>query len=217
MSPAMSSTLTERSAECPTAGASLLLEMILVRTRRKTIRIAPDEDSLLRQLYIEFRIPTDQYSKPQRHAELAGFVRAWNEATGRNDTDDEILHYMVIKRKSGKKGPGWPTLDDDYEPLASPRAECLTEPEWNHLRDIYIELLVTKEIGRDQLAFNGGLRSTLAAEFHRRTGRHIAGELLAALIEAKCKRNTKERQVWPTHKRDVNRSSMGFGDINEIA
>ena len=34
---------------------------------------------LLRQLYLDFRIPTDQYAKPQRKAELAAFVQPPDE------------------------------------------------------------------------------------------------------------------------------------------
>ena len=184
--------------------------------RQKTMRVPPDEDALMRQMYLDFRIPIDQYKKPQRHEELAGFVRAWNDATGRSDTPEEVLRYMQNMRKSGKKGPGWPTLDGDYEPLASPRYEILSESQWNHLRAAYVMLLVEKEIGRDELALNGGLRTMLAREFHRRTGRRVSGELLAALIEAKCKRNTKDCEVWPTYKRQGKRSASGFRDIDAV-
>jgi len=199
-----------------------------MKSRKKSISLPPivkaallrlprDDDGLLRHLYLEFRIPIDQYKKPQRQAELAGFIRAWNDASGRDDKAEEIVRYMENQRKSGKRGRGWPTFNGDYEPLASPRTECLSEPQWGHLKAIYVELVVSKEIGRDQLAYLPELRAAIAREFNRRTGRHVSGDLLAALIEAKCKRNTKEIRVWPTYKRDEGRSSKGFGDIDEIA
>jgi hypothetical protein len=175
------------------------------------MRLPRDEDALLRQLYVEFRIPTDQYVKPQRHAELRGFVRAWNDATGRDDAPEDILRYMVNMRKSGRKGPGWPTLDGDYERLAGPRSEVLTEAEWNHLRGAYAELFIANEIGSDQLAYSSELRANLARAFFLRTGRRVSGELLHALIEAKRKRG-----LWLAIKRDAKRST-GFGDINEIS
>jgi hypothetical protein len=173
------------------------------------MRLPRDEDALLRQLYVEFRIPTDQYAKPERQAELAGFVRAWNDATGRDDEPDEIKRYMVNMRKSGKEGPGWPTLDGNYERLAGPRTEALTESEWNHLRGAYAELFIDNEIGSDQLAFNGGLRSSLAEAFFRRTGKRVSGELLHALIEA-----NRKRGLWLAFKRDG--KGKGFGDLDEV-
>jgi hypothetical protein len=174
------------------------------------MRLPRDEDALLRQLYLDFRIPIDQYRKPQRHAELAGFVRAWNEATGRDDSPEDVLHYMMTMRKRGKKGPGWPTFNGNYEPLAGPRSEVLSEDQWNHLREVYAELFITQEIGSDELAFNGGLRTALARAFHQRTGRRISGELLHALIEAKRKRG-----LWIAFREDA-RHSMRFRDINAI-
>jgi hypothetical protein len=175
------------------------------------MRLPRDEDALLRQLYLDFRIPIDQYRKPQRHAELAAFIQTWNDATGRSDAADEVLRYMMNQRKSGEKGPGWPTFDGDYDPLAGPRPEVLTEEQWNHLREIYTEMFITARIGSDELAFNGGLRTALAREFHRRTGRRVSGELLHALIEAKRKRG-----LWVAFKPGTRQRATGFKDINEV-
>src|SRR5207248_4422161 len=129
-----------------------------------------------------FRIPSDQY--PKRPADLAAFVQAWDDLTGRNDAPDDIKHYIVTKRKNSD----WVTLDDDYERMAGPPEGILTLAEWTHLAQIYAELFIARDIGSDQLSYDPALRASLAEEFYRRTGRRVRGELLHALIEAKRKR-----------------------------
>ena len=95
-------------------------------------------------------------------------------ASARDNAPEDILRYMVNIRKSGKEGPGWPTFDGAYEPLASPppRKSSL-KAQWNHLREVYAELFVANQIGSDELSFNGGLRTSLATAFYRRTGRRF--------------------------------------------
>src|SRR4051794_17339303 len=69
-------------------------------TKRRPLQLLPHEDELLRTLYREYNVPTDQY--PQRPDDLIRLVSTWNGFTGRNESAPDVLHYMVNKRKNGQ-------------------------------------------------------------------------------------------------------------------
>ena len=64
---------------------------------RRLLRLLPHEDELLRTLYRDFNIPTDQY--PQRPDDLIRLVTSWNDLTGRGESPPDVLHFMISRRK----------------------------------------------------------------------------------------------------------------------
>ncbi len=79
--------------------------------KRRSLQLQPHDDTLLRTLYREFNITIDQY--PQRPEDLTRFVQSWNNLSSRDDTAQDILHYMISKKKNLFNGPGWEKLGRD--------------------------------------------------------------------------------------------------------
>lgn len=140
--------------------------------------ILPDEDALLKALYKQYRIPTDQYKR--RPEDLRRFTDQWNMLTDRSDQPGELLHYMVTERKKGN----WPRLGRDHEKVETLPEDVLSEKEWADLKGVYVEL----GIGSDNYGYDHELRRELAERFATRTGRIVSGHILMAAIEAKRKR-----------------------------
>jgi hypothetical protein len=109
---------------------------------RKSIRLSPDEDDLLRQRYLARRIPIDQYEK--RPDDLDSFVAEWCRLSERNDSPGEVLGYMRGKRKHKK----WPTLDGEHQRCPSIPEGVLTEDQWAHLEAVYAEKCIAQGRGR---------------------------------------------------------------------
>lgn len=163
--------------------------------RRRSIPLRPDEHRALRQQYLNFRYPTDQYAK--RNSELERFTDTWNASMERDDSSGDLLHYMVTKRKAGK----WVRFDGSHKKLARTAPDLFSDEEWQELIDIYIDL----DEPSDHYAFDGNLQAHLSAEFQLRTGRHVWGSVLvAALIDLR-----KDDRL-PRLRDD-------FDDIDEIA
>jgi hypothetical protein len=171
--------------------------------RHKSIKLQPHEDHLLRQLHRESRIPVDQWA--QRPRFMTRFVNLWHDLSGRNDTIDELRHYILTKRKQKK----WFRFGDDYDPLKSPGEEDFTAAEWEALRLAYIEI----NKGRDQYAADPDLRDLLADKFHERTGRYVSGERLYAAAMAMQKHKANG---WPLLDPEK-KKGKGFSDIDEVA
>src|SRR5262245_13240226 len=94
---------------------------------RQSLHLLPHEDELLRALYKELNIPTDQY--PQRANDLVQLVNMFNNLTGRADSTPDVLHYMVTKRKNGQ----WERLGRRAGNGFTPSTVQLTEEEYRHL------------------------------------------------------------------------------------
>ena len=101
---------------------------------RQSLRLLPHEDELLRTLYREFNIPTDQY--PQRPEDLIRLVDGWNNLTGRKEQAAEVLHYMVTRRKRGL----WVRLGRGTAEVLTAPSISLTEEEFEHLDSIHEDL-----------------------------------------------------------------------------
>lgn len=147
-------------------------------TLRRSITLTPDEEQLIRTMYYEARIPTDQY--PRRPRRWRQFVAIWNEATSRDDSPEEVLHWLVTRRKRPDGRPGrLEAIGGDHKKLQSPGAEILTEEQWEVLDAIYVEM----GVGSDNFVFDPELKRRLVREFLRRTRVHVpATKLIAALI-----------------------------------
>jgi hypothetical protein len=169
---------------------------------KRSILLSRRDDQVLRELYLAFGIPSDQYKR--RANELGRLANAWNNITSRSDPPLDLLHYIVTQRKQKEKN--WPTFGGNHKRLASMPDDFLSRFEWQCLVVVYLELLTPLQKGSDNLAYDEQLTANLAAEFYRRSGRVVLGNLLAAAIEVKRKRGE-----WVKIRR------QGFDDIGEIA
>jgi hypothetical protein len=160
------------------------------------------EDQLLRHLYREFRIPTDQYQR--RPADLDRFVTTWNGLAERSDSAGEVLHYMVTKRKNSQ----WVTFDGDHE-SQPPMPHNFTASELVCLEAIYQEIVVPLDLGSDNIAFDEQLAARVSAEFFRRTRQVVGGRVLLAAIMVRRKRGD-----WVTL--PPGGAGTGFSDIDEV-
>ena len=165
----------------------------------------PDEDQLLRHLYTEFRVPSDQYER--RPDELRRLVAVWNDLSGRSDAPGELLHYVITLRK--QKVKNWPTFNGKHRKLTPMPDDFLSPGEWAALQAVYMDLIVPLAIGSDNLAYDDELAAKVAKAFFKLTGRVVGGRLLFAAIMAKRKRGE-----WPTLPNK--KPGLGFGDINEV-
>ncbi len=175
-------------------------------SRRKSIRLRPDEHDLLRQRYLARRIPVDQYEK--RPKDLADFVAEWNRLSERNDSPGEVQHYMRNQRKCGN----WPKLEGEHERCPAIPDDDLTEEQWSHLEAVYVEICVARGLGSDAISHDEDLAKELSDEFARRTGIIRSGRYLMSLLMQR-----RKRKRLPRIRDDNNRGpDIGFGDIDEI-
>ena len=183
------------------------------KTLRKTIPLSTHEVELLKELYLQKGIPSDQYAK--RPVDLAEFIAQWNAMSERNDTAGEVLHYIKSKRRHKL----WPTFGGMHQRMAEWQDGVLYPAEWEALRAVYEAKLVPLGMGSDNLAYDEALAKQCAQEFARLTGRIVSGQTLLALIMAKRKRGdwiTLSKLNHEAHK-SGDTPSIGFGDIDQIA
>lgn len=171
-------------------------------TKRRPLQLLPHENELLRTLYREENIPTDQY--PQRPDDLLRLVSNWNGFTGRSETAPDVLHYMVTKRKNGQ----WERLGRATSSRLAPQSLAFSPDEFGQLDAIHEEL----QIPSDSFALNPEYADKLKNEFARRTGRIVPGMILAAAMVYRRKIGNLAG-LRPK----VNEQSIGFKDIDEIA
>lgn len=170
--------------------------------KRRTLRMQPHEDEVLRTLYRDFDIPTDQY--PQRAEELIHLVNSWNNLTGRNESAPDVLHYMVTRRKDGK----WEKLGRDAGGGFTRTRLEFSDEELAHLDAIHEEL----QIASDNFALNADLAMKLQQEFGKRAGRIVPSMILAAEMI-----NRRKAGSLATLKPKAKDQDLGFSDINEVA
>lgn len=180
--------------------------------RRNAIALAPHEDQLLRQRYQAHNIPTDQYK--QRPNDSARFLSEWNRLSGRSDRWEDLLHYMILRRKKGR----WVVLGDGYKRLADPPPESLTSAQWSELVESYRVVVLARGIASDALQIDPDLAGELAREFARRTGRSLPSGVLAGLLIARRKRGELDTlrpppEVEPTP--EVEHGREPWDDIDE--
>jgi len=170
-------------------------------TTRQSLRLLPHEDELLRTLYRDFDIPTDQY--PQRPDDLIRLVESWNSLTGRSESPPDVLHYMITRRKKGK----WEKLGRDAGNGFTRPTVALNEDELKHLDAIHEEL----QIASDNFALNADLAQKLQQEFARRAGRIIPAMILAAAMI-----NRRKAGALATLKPKSDDQDLGFSDIGQV-
>jgi len=169
---------------------------------RPSLRLQPHEDKLLRSLYRQFNIPTDQY--PQRADELIHLVNTWNQATGRSEAAPDVLHYMITRRKKAK----WERLGREAGSDFTRPEVPFSEEELKHLDVIHEEL----QIASDNFALNGELAEKLQQEFARRAGRIVPSMVLAAAMISRRKAG-----ALATLRPKADDGDLGFKDIDQVA
>ncbi len=160
--------------------------------------------ALLQSLYLEFRIPSDQYKRRPRDAQR--FLRRWNALSGRADLWEDVIHFIITRRKRKR----WVVLGDDYIPLAEPDWDTLNVAEWTALECAYRKVVLAQDIASDNLVYDPLLAAALAREFAALTGRSLPSAILIALVMSKRKRGEWAR-LTPTPE------GIGFSDMDEVA
>jgi hypothetical protein len=173
--------------------------------RKKTIPLSTVEVDLLKHLYLAFGYPSDQYKR--RPTEKARFVRRWNNLSERSDSEGDLLHFVITKRKNSQ----WVTFDGNYKELESMPDDFLSPQEWTYLEEAYIEVLVSKNLGSDNIAYDPKLAQEIGVAFARRSARAIHAPLLLAAIEEKRKRGNWVKLT------KAPKPKTGFDDWEEAA
>jgi hypothetical protein len=167
-----------------------------------SLQLNLEQDKALRQLYRFYKVTTDNLPRvPRILGDLAG---QFDALTDRNDSPEDLLHYMVTRRKDGL----WEKLGRVPQPEEAYSVVKLDAEHWPHLDAIYEEL----QIGSDNFAFDEDLAAKFSREFARRTGRVVPALVLAAAVIARRK-NSGLKTLKP--KKDEN--DLGFRDIDEVA
>jgi hypothetical protein len=173
------------------------------------IRLSPEEDALLRKIYVQFRIPRDQYKR--RPEELAAFIHRWNKLSGRDDEPGEVIRYIRNQQKAKSRLPvPWPTFKGTHKRAPEPSVH-LDDKQLTALREIYAEIVIPLKIGVDMVEANEELCSRLSKEFAKRTGLIVPELTLVAIAEDKRKRGEwfrVGRQGWS--------QGIGFDDMDQI-
>ncbi|MBX3420667.1 MAG: hypothetical protein KF752_03835 [Pirellulaceae bacterium] len=168
---------------------------------RKTVAMLPHEDKVLRDLYTQANIPSDQY--PQRNEELESLVADWNSICCREEAPADLLHYMVTKRKNGQ----WVRLGRTSCERLKNVSEGLSEEELQTLDAIHEDL----QIASDRFALDSELSKQLQTEFAKRTGRIYPPLLLAAAMIRRRKAGTLAT-LRPTR----TDQDSAFADIDKV-
>lgn len=171
--------------------------------RKKSIRVPDYQCDLLQHLYLEFGIPSDQYKR--RPKERAQFTTRWNDLSERNDSPEDLLHFIVTRRKNKQ----WVTFGGTHKRLESMPDDFLSRKEWKQLEMAFVNVVSSKGKGSDNLVFDTNLSKELAKAFALLSGRIINAGLLTAAIEAKRKRGE-----WVTLPKNADR---GFDDFDQAA
>jgi hypothetical protein len=170
-------------------------------TKRRLLQLLPHEDELLRTLYRQCNIPTDQY--PQKPDELLHLVGMWNAFTGRNESAPDVLHFMITRRKS----KNWERLGRSETKGTAPQRLSFSQEELDHIDVIHEEL----QIASDNYAINPDASKKLQEEFARRTGRIVPPMILSAAMIYRRKNGNLARL-----KPKSDEQNLGFSDIDQV-
>jgi len=173
-------------------------------TKRKAIRVQAHEKKALIHLYLSAAIPIDQFE--QRVEELAQLNRDWKKITGRQDSNQDLLHYMRSQRKQGK----WVKLNGKH--TKKPTAMEFSAEETEILVALFESNLADCELGSDNLAYDAELAAAMAKEFSIEIGRFVPPHELVTKLTAIRKRGLLPKVV----KSEDDDEEIGFGDIEQV-
>jgi len=103
--------------------------------RRKCIRLNPIEHSTLERLYEDRLIATDRYM--HRPNDLRDLTNTFNALTDRQDSPEDILHYMQTKRRRAGQ---WPTFDGNHRRLPVVLGNLIEAEFIPVLKTLYVEI-----------------------------------------------------------------------------
>jgi hypothetical protein len=180
---------------------------------KKPIRLTPELDSLLSQLYDRKGIPRDQYKHRQKDS--AEFAWRWHKLSGRDDTVEELVRYMKNQQKDKqgreKRGlPPWPTFDGAHKRRPAPDV-VLDKEQLEVLRQLYGEMVVPLGIGVDLVEADVNLCKALSKEFAKQTGLIVPGTALVGIAEDKRKRG-----LWFRVGRGGVDRGIDFSDMDKL-
>lgn len=164
--------------------------------------MAAHEDDVLRALYVGKNIPTDQY--PHRPDDLRELASNWNAICGRGESESDLLHFMITKRKKGK----WPKLGRSEAEKIKSIGIGLSQEELEQLDAIHEEF----QIASDNFVLDKSLANRLQKEFAKRTGRIFPALPLAAAMIRRRKSGSLAT-LRPESKADESK----FADFDEVA
>jgi len=171
---------------------------------RKKLQLTAYEDLTLRDLYLHFRVPDGQFSK--RPDFSSHFLSVWNQATDRDDTIGEVLHYIGTLRKQGK----WVTLDGTHRRLSAGESQVgLTAEAFEIIDSIYTRL----GIGSDNFIYSPELVDSIHQRLVADLGLHIPRHLLVAAIIDRRKAGDLPKAGRSLSSGD---EGIGFSDIDDV-
>lgn len=172
--------------------------------KRTSIRLNPHERKILVELYLNRRIPVDQY-EPRRN-DLVMLASAFCKHSGRQDSPEDVLHYMRTQRKRGR----WVKLDGKH--VKRETTLCLSADEKEVLIQIYRDNVSVLGNGSDTLAYEPEVADLIAKEFASETSRIVpAHELVAELTLIR-----KVGLLPGVEKEVVKDLDVGFDDIEDV-
>jgi hypothetical protein len=173
--------------------------------RRKSIRLLDHERRILVELYLnKWRIPVSQFkSRPE---DTQAFVEEWNRLSQRNDTADEVVHYMRTQRKRSL----WERLGSEHTPV--PPKETFSAEETEILVEVYCENAALFGKGTDVLDHDDELARLITKIFAERTGRFVPPDQIKTKLTAIRKRGRLPKVQEPPPE-----SEEGFQDIDKFS
>ncbi len=162
-------------------------------------KLSIDDEEILKDLYVRFNIPTDQYKR--RPDALRLLADTFNGLTERSDDPDDLLHLMITRRKKGR----WPTLGSGHKKLHAIPSDMFSDGEWSLIDSIYVDI----GVGSDHYAYDVELRKEFTQRFSTSTGRLVPDRVLCAAIEQRRKDGLLPRLT--------NKPPEAFGDMDAVA
>jgi hypothetical protein len=166
--------------------------------RKRCLQLNPFEHETLCGLYLARQIASDRYL--HRPDDLRALTEAFCALTDRSDRPEEILHYLVSKRKQGKL----PRHDGNHLRLPVVLGRSVDDEHVPVLIELYHEF----GKGAETYGYDRALALQLERRFFERTGVRKRGILLAtALMELR-----KDGQLPPLGPRP---DHGGFTDFEQ--
>jgi len=161
--------------------------------KRRRLPLNSFEDGTLKWLYLVRRIPVDRYD--HRPSDLRELTRDFNGLTDRQDSSDEILHYMRTMRKKRL----WVRFDGNHLRLSAIIGDKVAADKVPVLCKIYSEI----GLGLDNYSYYREKLTELEKCFFEETGIKCQGPILVGALTELRKAGVLPK-VGPTDKGEFN-------------